>query len=155
MAILQQTVFAPLQGFDLQHDMINTFIATGALAYGKVVEPAASTGVLALGSRLGYFLMEEVTTDGPSQLEIELGWQQYEKKAGSATAVSVLIPKKGAVVQTKWVSSGDTAPANDVTVNVSDGVFVTGASAAAGTEGKIKKIFTDSLSNTLYLVEIL
>jgi C-terminal processing protease CtpA/Prc len=157
LAILQQTVFSPFQGFNLQTDMINTFIANSVLAYGKIVEPAASTGILSLGDEYGYFLMEEVTSDGPSQLEIELGWQQYEKKAGDSVAVSVLIPKRGAVVRTKWVSVGDggVSVANDVTLNISGGVYVTGASAAAGTKGKLKKIETDSLSNTLYYVEIL
>lgn len=151
-----QTVFSPRYGFDFANDMINSFLATGALAYGKIVEPANTTGILALGDEYGYFLMEEITTDGPSMFELTMGDQQYEKKATASTAVSVLIPRKGAVVRTKWVSKPEEA--RDIAVgeklNIANGVYVTTA-GNDGTKGLLKKVVTDSLGNTLYDVEIL
>jgi hypothetical protein len=155
LAILTQTVFFPRYGFDMKNDMINSFIASSAIAYGKVVVPAATTGVLALGTTYGYFLMEEVTADGPSIEEIMLGDYQYEKKAGATTAVSVLKPIKGGIVRTKWVAGGTASVAVDATLNLSDGVFVTGTSDSAGTLGKIKNIMSDSLGNAMYDIEIL
>lgn len=156
MAILQQTVFSPRYGFDFANDMINSFKATEALAYGKIVEPANTTGILALGDEYGYFLMEEVTADGPSREELIMGDYQYEKKATTNTAVSVLIPRKGAVVRTKWVVKGndgvDIAVGNKL--NIANGVYTT-VSGNNGTKGLLKNIYVDSLGNTLYDVEIL
>lgn len=156
MAILMQTVFSPRQGFDLVNDTINTFIANTALSYGKIVTAANTTGVLSLANDYGYFLMEEVTSDGPSLLELDLGDYQYERKAGSNTAVTVLIPKKGAIVRTKWVSKPESA--RDIAVgeklNISNGIYITTASND-GTKGLIKNVYTDSLNNVLYDVEIL
>jgi hypothetical protein len=156
LAILMQTVFSPLYGFDLQKDVINSFKATGALAYGKIVNPADDTGILALANDYGYFLMEEVTADGPSMLEMVLGDFQYEKKATANTAVTVLVPKKGNIVRTKWVSKAadGAAPAAGQKVNISSGVYVTVADNA-GTKGLIKKVYTDNLNNVMYDVEIL
>jgi hypothetical protein len=155
LAILQQTVFSPLYGFN-ESDKINKYLATGALAYGKIVAPADDTGILALADDYGYFLMEEVTADGPSLIEIELGIQQYEKKASASTAVTVLNPTKGNVVRTKWVSKG--AGGVDIAVgnllNISGGVYVTTA-GNDGTKGKVIDTYTDSLGNVLYDVRIL
>jgi hypothetical protein len=156
LAILTQTYFSPRYGFDMKNDMINSFIASGAIAYGKAVTPTATTGVLTSATTLEYFLMEEVTSDGPSVAEIELGIYQYEKKASASTAVSVLKAVKGGIVRTKWVSdSGSTGLAVNITLNVSDGLFITGASDSAGTEGRILNILSDSLGNAMYDIVIL
>jgi hypothetical protein len=151
LAILQQTVFAPLYGFS-ESDKINKFIASSAMAYGKAVTPAATTGVLSLATSTTdttgiYFLMEEVTADGPSMFELDRGDFQYEKKAGTNTAVTVIRAKKGDIVRTKWVEVGATsvAIAVDGLVNLTDGVFTT---LATGKCGKILNIITDSLGNT-------
>ena len=155
MAILMQTVFSPRYGFDLEKDVINSFKATTALAYGKIVVPD-TTGKLSLGNDYGYFLLEEVTDDGPSLLEHALGDFQYEKKASANTAVTVLIPRKGNIVRTKWVKKGndgvDIAVGNKL--DIANGVYVTKANNG-GTKGLLKAIVTDSLGNTLYDVEIL
>lgn len=153
MAILMQTVFSPRYGFDLEKDVINSFKATGSLAYGKIVVPANETGILSLGNDYGYFLLEEVTEDGPSLLEHALGDFQYEKKAGANTAVTVLIPRKGNIVRTKWVEKSDGGvPAVGSLLDIVDGVYVTNDN---GTKGLLKAIVTDSLGNKLYDVEIL
>lgn len=156
MAILMQTVFSPRYGFDLEKDVINSFKATTPLAYGKIVVPANTTGILSLGNDYGYFLLEEVTADGPSLLEHALGDFQYEKKASANTAVTVLIPRKGNIVRTKWVVQGDGGVAIAVgnLLDIADGVYVTNADNN-GTKGLLKAIVTDSLGNTLYDVEIL
>jgi len=154
LAILMQTVFSPRYGFDLEKDVINSFKATTPLAYGKIVVPANTTGILSLGNDYGYFLLEEVTADGPSLLEHALGDFQYEKKASANTAVTVLIPRKGNIVRTKWVVKGDDSVPIAVgsLLNIVDGDYVTSSN---GTKGLLKAIVTDSLGNTLYDVEIL
>jgi len=151
-----QTVFSPRYGFDLEKDVINSFKATGPLAYGKIVEPANETGILSLGNDYGYFLLEEVTADGPSLLAHALGDFQYEKKASANTAVTVLIPRKGNIVRTKWVVQGDDNVPIAVgnLLDIANGVYVTKANNS-GTKGLLKAIVTDSLGNTLYDVEIL
>lgn len=156
MGILMQTYFAPRYGFDLQNDQINKYVAKTAIDFGKIVAPDKD-GVLTVADDYGYFLMQHVTVDGPTMLEMALGDFQYEVKANTTagTPVSVLVPKKGAVVRTKHVAKGDGAdPAVDQKVNISDGVFVTVASNA-GTKGIIRAVYTDNLDNVLYDVEIL
>jgi hypothetical protein len=155
LAILQQTYFSPLYGFN-ETDKINKFLATGALDYGKIVEPANTTGILAYGNEYGYFLFEHVTADGPTISEMALDIPQYEKKASAATAVTVLIPGKGKVVRTKWVvqGGGGVAIAVGNLLDIVDGVYATNG-GNNGTKGLLKNIYTDSLGNVLYDVEIL
>lgn len=152
MALLQ-TIFYPLYGFGEQ-DKINKFIANTALDYGKIVIPADTTGILSLANDYGYFLFEEVTTEDPL-LDYALDIFRYKKKASATTAVTVLIPKKGNIVRTKWVSKGDGAdPAVGQKLNISNGVYVTVASNG-GTKGEIQNVYTDSFGNILYDVVIL
>lgn len=155
MAILQQTYFSPLYGFN-ETDKINKFIAAAPLDFGKVVVPANTTGILGYGTTYGYFLYEHVTVDGPSIAELGGDIPQYEKMAGPNTAVTCLIAKPGNVVRTRWVAQG----AGGVAIAVGNlfdlvaGVFTTNA-GDNGTMGLLKNIYTDSLGNTLYDVEIL
>jgi len=152
-----QTVFSPRYGYNnLEDNMINSFLATGALAYGKIVEPAVTTGILALATDYGYFLMEEVTVDGASLFEMQMGEYQYEKKAGANTAVSVLIPKRGAVIRTKWVvqGAGGVAVAVGNLLDIVAGEYATNA-GNNGTKGLLKNIYTDSIGNVMYDVKIL
>jgi hypothetical protein len=161
LAIQYLTYFSPLHGYsyNLEGETINTFLATGALDYGKVVTPAVTTGILSLASvtSLGgsYFLFEHVTADGPSLIELERGMFQYEKKASATCAVTCLNPKRGAFVRTKWVvqGSGGQAIAVGQKLNVVSGVFATTASND-GTCGIIKNIYTDTLGNVMYDVEL-
>jgi hypothetical protein len=151
-----QTYFAPRYGFDIPNDQINKYVAKGAIDFGKIVAPD-DNGVLAPANDYGYFLMQHVTADGPTMLEYAMNDFQYEVKADTVngTPVSVLIPKKGAVPRTKHVAKGDGAdPAVGQKVNISNGVYVTVASNA-GTKGLIKNVYTDSLGNKMYDVEIL
>lgn len=156
MAILMQTYFAPRYGFNLEDEQINKYVAKTAIDFGKIVN-ADDSGVLTVANDYGYFLMQHVTIDGPSMLEYVMGDFQYKVKADpvNGTPVSVLIPKKGAIVRTKHVAIGDgAAPAVGQKLNIANGVYVTVASNA-GTKGLIKNVFTDSLGNVLYDVEIL
>ncbi len=158
MAIIMQSVFSPRKGFDLKNDVINGFLASVSLDYGKVVNVSASTLYLNSASTFGYFLMEQVTTSGPTMAEFILGDFQYEKKAGADVGVAVLIPKKGAVVRTKWVSTGTDGRSAEAgeNLNISNGIFLTCSnSAGQGEKGKIKEVITDSISTTLYDVEII
>lgn len=150
MAILYQTYFHPLHGFN-QNDKINKFIATTPLDYGKIVTPDEN-GVLHYANDYGYFLGEHVTEDGASVAETVLGIPQYEKRASDKPPVGVWIGKKGNIVRTRWVEKGEVDIAVGVKVNISNGVYVT---ATNGTKGVIKQVFVDSLGNTLYDVEIL
>jgi len=155
LAILQQTYFSPLYGFN-ETDKINKFIANAPLDFGKVVVPANTTGILGYGTTYGYFLYEHVTADGPSIAELGGDIPQYEKRAGANTAVTVLIPKKGNVVRTRWVEQGAAGVALAVgnQLELVAGVFATNA-GDNGTMGLLKNIYTDSLGNTMYDVEIL
>jgi hypothetical protein len=149
-----QSVFSPRQGFDLKNDIINGFLASVSLDYGKIVEISDSTNYLALGNEYGYFLMENVTASGPTNEEYILGDYQYEKKAGANTAVCVLVPKRGAIVRTAWCISGEMGPVAGIPVDISGGVF-TGESVSTAPKGRIKAVITDSTSTTLYDIEIL
>jgi hypothetical protein len=161
MAIQYATYFTPLHGYSYNHEgeEINTFLATAAMDYGKVVTPAVTTGILSLASVTSlagcYFLKEHVTADGPSLIELERGTFQYEKKASATCAVTCLMAKRSAIVRTKHVvqGAGGAAIAVGQTLNVVSGVFATTA-ANDGTCGIIKNIYTDTLSNVMYDVEL-
>lgn len=154
MAIIMQSVFSPRKGFDFKNDIINGFIASKSLDYGTVVNVSNSTLCLANTSSWGYFLMEQVTTSGPTMAEFMAGDIQYEKKAGADTGVAVLIPRNHAVVRTARLSSNEVAPAAGVALSLSAGVFIT-ASVSTTPMGRIKEVITDSISTTLYDVEIM
>jgi hypothetical protein len=156
-----QTYFAPLQGFDLNVDTINTFIANAAIDFGKLAVPAKNTGYLsaATGTSLRgmYFLLQHVvdgSTDAAKYQRLfnySQGIYEFQVYAGTSTAVGVLIPKPGAIIRTKHVAKGDGGAdiAEDQTVNVTSGVFTTTASND-GTCGKILNKITDSKGNVLY-----
>jgi hypothetical protein len=162
LAILNQTVFSPRYGYNnLEDHMINSFLATGALAYGKIVEPAVTTGILALANDWGHFLMEEVVADDSADptarmFDYAMGEFRNSKVASATTAVSTLIPRKGNWVRTKWVvqGAGGVAVAVGNLLDIVSGNFATNA-GNNGSKGKLKNIYTDSLGNVLYDVEIL
>lgn len=150
---LYQATFSPRYGFDFNTDLIGKYTANGAIEYGKIVSPDGSD-VLTVANDYGYFLMERITTDGPTMLEIVLGDFQFDVKTG--VPVSVLIPKKGAIVRTVHVIKGAAGAevAAGQKCDIVNGVYETVA-ANAGTKGLVKAVVTDSLGNTLYDVEIL
>ena len=122
--------FSPLYGFGNFEDYtINKYIASSAIGKGKIVVATQSTGTVAVGDDYGYFILEEVTTDGPSYEERRAGLRQWEVIAGSV--VPVLIPKNGAIVRTSNVAESDGSAVLSCTVIISDGVYVTDADATA------------------------
>lgn len=145
--------FAPRYGFNLETDMINKFVANAAVSYGKIVS-ADANGVITVANDYGYFVMQEVTTDGPSMLDIVMNDFKYLVKVG--TPVSVLISKKGAIVRTAHVAKGAAGAAVAVgqKCDIVNGVYETVA-ANAGTKGEVIGVFVNSLGDTLYDVVIL
>ena len=94
-------------GYDFKTDIIGKWKSKDAtaVAAGKIVD-LDTNGDLAVASALGYFLLQDVTTDGPSFNERELGVWQWDVKAGSPAAVAPA--KKGAVI---WIDNmAGTAP---------------------------------------------
>jgi hypothetical protein len=146
--------FSPRYGFDIENDMINKFTTAANTAYpaGLVVQPD-NNGVLAAADSLGYFLMQEVTVDGPSLLEIVRGDWQWEVKAGDEP-VSVILGKQGQVVRTELVARGNAQPAPAVggLCNIAAGYFETNAN---GTAAKIVATPTETGITGVYDVEIL
>jgi hypothetical protein len=122
--------FSPLYGFgNFEEATINKYIISSATARGKIVVPTESTGTATVGNDYGYFLLEDVTTDGPSYEERHAGLHQWEVIVGSP--VAVLIPKNGAIVRTSHVAEFDGSAILSQPVIISDGVYVTDSDATA------------------------
>ena len=122
--------FSPLYGFGNFEDYtINKYAVSTATSKGKIVYPVQSTGTLSVADDYGYFLLEEVTADGPSYEERLAGLRQWEVIVDSY--VPVLIPKNGAIVRTSNVAESDGSAVLSCTVIISDGVYVTDADATA------------------------
>lgn len=130
--------FSPRYTYDIHEDMINYWVADIAIAQGKIVEPD-NNGKLQLANDYGYFLMREVTADGPSYMERMEGLYQWDVQVGNP--VSVLRPKNKSIVRTIHVVDGGAGLAKGTLVNIVDGVFST---SATGTKGKIVGTPTDT-----------
>lgn len=122
-------------GYDFKTDIIGKWKskANTAIAAGKVVD-RDSNGEIVAATALGYFLIQDVTIDGPSFNERELGVFQWDVKAGDP--VAVVPPIRGAIIWTDNMTG---------TVAVGDEVEVTTGGAlqkqASGTAiGKVLSI---------------
>lgn len=104
-------------GYDFNTEIIGKWKskASTAVAAGKVVN--LSSGALEVATAFGYFLLQDVTTDGPSFNERELGVYQADVKAGSY--VAVVAPKRGAIIWTDNMTG--TAPAAGDEVEITTG----------------------------------
>lgn len=124
--------FSPRYTYNVSEDMINYWVAQIPIEQGLLVEPD-NDGNLQLADDYGYFIVREVTADGPSYMERKEGLYQWDVKVGNP--VSVLRPKNKSIVRTVHVSDGGALGINvgDL-VNIANGAFVT---AVDGTKGKI------------------
>ena len=81
--------FSPLYGFgDFEEYTINKYKVSTATSRGKIVYPIQSTGTLSVAADYGYFLLEEVTSDGVSYEERQAGIRQWEVIVDYCVAVS-------------------------------------------------------------------
>lgn len=145
--------FSPRYTYDREHDQINKYIVNAACAQGKIVD-FDDNGVLTVANTYGYFLMDDVTADGPSFEERIAGLHQWEVKVGNP--VSILRPKNLSIVRTIHVAQGGggaAAPAKGQLVDIASGVYVTVA-GNAGTKGKIIGLPADTGLTGYYDVEV-
>ena len=111
-------------GFDFKTDVVGRYkSAEGvAIAQGLLVD-LDDDGEVAVSDEVKYFLMQEVTLDGPSWEERQRGIVQYDVKAGSY--VPLIQARVGNIIRTKNVAENG---GGDIVVgdlfDVSDGVFV-------------------------------
>lgn len=148
--------FSPKAGFpqDWEFNMISYCTTAGALEMGLVVSPNISN-VIAPSNAYGYFLMQEVTTDGPSELERITGdYQMWEVKVGKP--VSIMLPIEHAQIYTKHVSAGGGEPAlaKGQICDLVNGAYVT-AAASIAPKGKIVALPADTGITGIYVVEIM
>lgn len=117
-------------GYDLSTDIIGKWKskAETAVTSGMIVDLDAD-GDLAVASALGYFLLQDVTTDGPSFNERELGVWQWDIKAGSPAAVAPAI--KGGVIWTDNMTGATKPVAGDEVEAATGGVLQKKASGTA------------------------
>jgi hypothetical protein len=145
--------FSPLYGFGNFEDYtINKYKVSTATNRGKVVYPVQSTGTLSVAADYGYFLLEEVTSDGPSYEERVAGLRQWEVIVDSC--VAVLIPKNGAQVRTSHVVTGTGSAIVSATVVLSDGVYVTNNTVSTSAKGIIVATPTETGISGVYDIEI-
>lgn len=146
--------FSPYRGFDLDVDILDHFIAPStALEKGKVVASTPSTKVLAVTNDYGYFVLEEITTDGPSYEERVAGLRQWDVKVDSC--VPVLIPRNGAIVRTSQVTAQTGSATLEQICNISGGIYLTASGAgAASVKGVIVGTPTTTGISGVYDVEI-
>ena len=146
--------FSPLYGFGNFEDYtINKYAVSTATSKGKIVYPVQSTGTLSVADDYGYFLLEEVTADGPSYEEKLAGLRQWEVIVDSY--VPVLIPKNGAVVRTSHVAVSDGSAVISCLVVISDGIYCTDSDVAASdAKGIIIATPTETGITGVYDIEI-
>jgi spermidine/putrescine-binding protein len=116
-------------GYDFNTDIIGKWRskANTAVAAGKVVD-LDSNGDIAVANAFGYLLLQDVTTDGPSFNERELGVFQWDVKAGDP--VAVVPPIKGAIIWTDNMGISAAAAGEEVEI-ATGGVFQKKASGTA------------------------
>jgi hypothetical protein len=149
--------FSPRAGYpqDWEYLMLSQYpTASGAsIEMGTVVVINASGVVSAATTSYGYFLMQDVTSDGPSELERITGqYQMWEAKA--KLPVSLLPPMEGSQVYTKHVSSGNTSLIVGAYLDLSDGLYVTN-SANTGNAGIVRALPAGTGITGIYVVEVM
>lgn len=143
--------FNPRYTYDIHEDMINYWIADVPIEQGLIVMPDGN-GKLTVADDYGFFIMREVTTDGPSYMERVEGLYQWDVKVGSA--VSVLRPKHMSIIRTVHVvGAGETDVVKGDFVKIVDGKFTVDATLTDATaKGQVIGITADGYYDVLLFV---
>jgi hypothetical protein len=151
--------FSPKAGFPRhwQENMISNVTSISAIAWGKIVTSPSAGVITTAQDNYGYFLMQEITDDGPSELECITGdTQMWEVKVGKP--VSIMLPIEKGQVYTVHVSagSGSAAIAKGDLCAISAGIYVTESGLSAGNaKGRVIGLPADTGRSDLYVVEIM